>query len=329
MFRLKRGGVARLSGTIEVDLRGRETGLESRNIKALSDICAGVLHCRSVNTSEISAVLPRASKNDDSRYRVINRFLANGRVDVVQVMGGFVPQLLKLAGGGGKTCVLMLDQSKISDGFECLMVSLRLRERAVPLLFKTIRTQGSIGVDIQRQLLDELATMLPPGVAIMLGADRFYGTAALISYCQAQGWAYRIRLKSNLILTHEGGELMTGDIPKLVPEGVENAELSGSGVTTSIAALHEKGHPEPWLIAMDGKPTKARARDYGMRWGIEALFSDFKSRGFAITDTHLLHAERIDRLIMVLAIATFHAVSTAMQPDPNEPQYTPKKPVAA
>ena len=74
---------------------------------------------------------------------------------------------------------------------------------------------------------------------------------------------------------------------------------------------------------MDGKSSPARVRDYGMRWGIETLFSSFKSRGFGITNTHLNHADRIARLILVHTIALFFAVSTAMQPDenlPNTPQ---------
>jgi hypothetical protein len=80
---------------------------------------------------------------------------------------------------------------------------------------------------------------------------------------------------------------------------------------------------------MDGKPAPRRVRDYGMRWGIEALFSDFKSRGFGITATQLRHADRIERLILILTIALFFAVSTAMQPDENAPIYTEKKPIAA
>jgi hypothetical protein len=54
--------------------------------------------------------------------------------------------------------------------------------------------------------------------------------------------------------------------------------------------------------------------DYGMRWGIECLFSDFKSRGFSITKTHLKHAARIERLILILTISLYWAVSTGMKP---------------
>jgi hypothetical protein len=61
---------------------------------------------------------------------------------------------------------------------------------------------------------------------------------------------------------------------------------------------------------MDSAPTKGRVLDYGLRWGIEPMFSDFKSRGFGITQTHLRHADRIERLILILAVALFWAVST-------------------
>ena len=79
------------------------------------------------------------------------------------------------------------------------------------------------------------------------------------------------------------------------------------------------------IDTMEGATTQARVRDYGMRWGIEALFSDFKSRGFGITDTHLAHAERISKLILVLTMALYYAVSTAMKPDRKRTKNTPQK----
>src|SRR5688500_19664637 len=38
------------------------------------------------------------------------------------------------------------------------------------------------------------------------------------------------------------------------------------------------------------------------RWGIEPMFADFKSRGFGIEDTQLRYADRLDRLILVMAL---------------------------
>jgi len=152
--------------------------------------------------------------------------------------------------------------------------------------------------------------MLPKAGDVLLAADRFYGTSAWIGWCQSRGWRYRIRLKGNLILRHEGGEITTGEAAAAGMTSLLDARFHETEVATHIGILHEAGHPEPWIIAMDSRPTRGRVLDYGMRWGIEPMFSDFKSRGFGIAQTHLRHADRIERLILVLAVALFWAVST-------------------
>ena len=122
---------------------------------------------------------------------------------------------------------------------------------------------------------------------------------------------------------------------------------------------------------MDCKPTTGRVLDYGMRWGIEALFSDMKTKGFGITKTQLKEATRIgnawttqlgdfshfvefqsiqlirkikgpkkisrklaeselsrhsiERLMLILALATYWAVSTGMAPTEHKTQPSKKK----
>ena len=80
------------------------------------------------------------------------------------------------------------------------------------------------------------------------------------------------------------------------------ASSSRKAVPTNIGMVHEDGHPEPWFIAMSDAPTTARTFDYGLRWGIEAMFSDFKSRGFGIEDSQLQRTDRMDRLILVMTL---------------------------
>lgn len=77
------------------------------------------------------------------------------------------------------------------------------------------------------------------------------------------------------------------------------ARLFQEGVETNIGVWHEAGHAEPWIIAMDCPPTPAAVRDYGLRWGIEPMFSDFKSRGFGLEDTQLRDPERVDHPVVV------------------------------
>jgi hypothetical protein len=61
------------------------------------------------------------------------------------------------------------------------------------------------------------------------------------------------------------------------------------------------------------------------RWGIEAMFSDFKSRGFGIEDTHIHYPERLDRLLLVMALALHWAVSTGLWDARHHPTPSEKK----
>jgi DDE family transposase len=316
-MRVLTGGVAHVSGVVEDDLREREAGLRKQQEEGLADLVACALSCRSANTAEWQAVFPRHTGDHKSKERYISRFLSNPLIHPIAVMGSFIPEIAAIAGADGKTVILMMDQSKIRDGFECLMVSMRVGERAIPVAWKVKKVKGNLGFEEQKLLLDAVCAMMPIGLSILLAADRFYGTSALIRWCQTHGWQYRIRLKDNLILRHQGGEITTGEAAQANMTAVLNAAFNESGVTTHIGILQEQGHKEAWIIALSEPPFKGRILDYGMRWGIECLFSDFKSRGFGITKTQLQHADRIERLILVLTIALYWAVSTGMQPTPQ------------
>ena len=324
-MRVLSGGVAHVACVIEDDLEGRETGLEKPQRSALADLAASVLTCRNVNTAEWAVVLPRKIA-EKSKERYISRFLSNSLIKPISVMKGFIPELVEIMGTNGKVVILMLDQSKICDGFECLMISLRMGGRAIPIAWTVVKTKGAIGFEIQEPLLDSVKKMMPAGISILLMADRFYGTSAMVGWCQKANWSYRIRLKSNLIFEQDGGEITPEQAVKLKLSALNNSRFHNTTIQTNIGILHEPGHPEPWIIAMDCSPSDYKVLDYGLRWGIECLFSDFKSRGFSITKTHLRHEDRIERLILILTIALFWAVSTGMQPK-AKPIVSKKKPI--
>jgi hypothetical protein len=93
---------------------------------------------------------------------------------------------------------------------------------------------------------------------------------------------------------------------------LRDIELTEKRVRTNVAMVHEAGHPEPWIIALSQAPSVHTACDDGLRWGIEAMFSDFKTRGFGLADSQIRLAGRLDRLILIMALALFWAVSTGL-----------------
>ncbi len=121
-----------------------------------------------------------------------------------------------------------------------------------------------------------------------------------------------MRLKQDLLVFEHGGETTVAECFARGEHMLTNIELTNKRVATNVAMVHEAGHPEPWIIALSEAPTEHRAFDYGLRWGIEPMFSDFKTRGFGIEDSHIQRTDRLDRLILVMALALFWAVSVGM-----------------
>lgn len=163
-------------------------------------------------------------------------------------------------------------------------------------------------------MFDAVVARVPEGLSVLLAADQFDGTAVHIGWCQEPCRQYRIRLKGDRILPHGGGTSIPGDSAGAGRIAVHDARLGRHPTTTHIGILHEKGHQEPWIIALSEPPPQGRMLDDGLRWGIEPMCSDVTSRGFGLTQTRLRHADRFARLILAMALSW--AVSTGMQPSP-------------
>ena len=59
------------------------------------------------------------------------------------------------------------------------MVSLRAGGRALPVAWRVRETKGAIGFVVQRELLTQVAALLPEGTAVVLMGDRFYGSSGV------------------------------------------------------------------------------------------------------------------------------------------------------
>jgi hypothetical protein len=146
-------------------------------------------------------------------------------------------------------------------------------------------TEGAIGFAVQKALLDAAVPLVPEGAEVCLRADRFYGTADLIAWCQDRNWDDRLRLKGNRVVRDTEGRTTTGPLAKERLFALENVQLTARKATTPIGVIHDPDHAEPWIIAMAATPGYLKTLDYSARWAIEPMFSDFTSRGFGVEDT--------------------------------------------
>lgn len=304
--------IERIADSIRSELEQRLPGQRKTQRGKLSLLVATMLDVRSANLMDLAAGLPIEADRTDMRYQWITRFLGNPLVISDQVMEPFAREVLAQVAGDGKPVVLILDQSKVSDRHQVLMLALRYGNRALPLAWRVETTAGAIGFDTQKALLEAVAPWVPAEAKVTLLGDRFYGTAEVIGWCQQRDWGYRLRLKDNLVVFEGADKTTTGACASAKLFYLQDVELTGKRARTNIGIIHDPGHAEPWIIAMSERPSYFRTLEYGQRWGIEPMFSDFKSRGFGVEDTQIRYADRVDRLILVMSLALYWAVSTGL-----------------
>ena len=318
------GGIARQAEGIAEELRQRLPTQRKTQRGKLALLVATMLHARTANLMALAASLPLSTERADMRYQWIARFIDNERVVCDAVIEPFASEVIARAAEAGRVTLIM-DQSKASDRHQILMLSLRFGERALPLAWRVEATEGAIGFGCQKALLAAITPWLPPNADICLMADRFYGTPDLIAFAIAQGWDYRLRPKGNLTVFIDGHQSRLDQHSTCKLPYPHNVELTHRRVATNIGIINDPGHDEPWFIAMSDKPGYLTTLDYSARWGIEPMFSDFKARGFGLEQSQLQTPDRPSRLLLVMSLALYFAVSTGHWDAATNPTVDEKK----
>src|SRR3954464_10507298 len=190
-------GIKEIAGSFGEELRRRLPKQRKTQRTKLALLVATMLDVRSANLMDLAAGLPREADRTGPlgnaqrymRYQWIVRLLGNPLVVSDAIMEPFAREVLERAGADGEPLGLILDQSKVSDRHQVLMLALRWGERALPLAWRVEETEGAIGFETQKALLDAVVPWLPAPARVRLLGDRFYGTADLIGWCQQRGIA--------------------------------------------------------------------------------------------------------------------------------------------
>src|ERR671939_1684953 len=168
------GGIEQLAETITTDLEQRLPGQRKTQRDKLALLVATMLPVRSANLMDVAACLPRPAERLDSRYQWIKRFLANAHVVSDAVMAPYGREVLARLSAQGQSVVLLIDQTKVSERHQVVMVAVRLGGRALPLAWRVKEAQGAIGFAEQRTALEAVARPLAPGLPAVVVGGRFF-----------------------------------------------------------------------------------------------------------------------------------------------------------
>jgi hypothetical protein len=311
--------------------------------KTLAALTCGVVLGKASTLSMASAGMPGTATNP-SKIRRVQRLLVNPRLGTTAAQERLAAWVL--AGRHGRLDLLLDATSRGITahfaGTETLTLSAAWHRRCLPLCWRS-RRRGRGATPTQRtivtQLFDRLAPLLPAAVQPVLMADRGLVGRPLLANLQGRGWHYLLRCERTALIRQADGTVCAlGDLvpqpgaparyltdvqifaPRVKrPKGQRQEGQSSwcrdwdRALRTNVVAVWRMGDEDPWLLLTDLPPRPCRCTEYGRRTWEEEGYRDWKSSGWNWQRSRLRDPDRIDRLLIVLTLATLWMAALAQR----------------
>lgn len=274
-------------------------------------IVVGILQANSIALSKIATHIPGEAKSE-SRVATIRRWLQNFRVEVWAFYKPILEQVLQ--GWQAVTAVVILDGVMVfGDRWQIFRLSLAHGARAIPLGWVVLEGKGNTQVACLEQMLTRAAQVLGPRVKhVLFLADRGFRDCDWPKLCLKLGWNYVIRVMGNTYVTLENGRccridelgIRSGQRCYFQNVWLTQAQQLCAHLTVTWTDGTQKDPPEILALISNQPACRARLRAYADRMSSEQSFRDNKSGGFDMGHTRLQHPDRLERLLLALAIAT-------------------------
>jgi hypothetical protein len=249
---------------------------------------------------------------------------SGGRRAALDVTACFAPLLAwVLKGWKSPRLALALDATSLGDRFTVLSIAVVYRGEAIPVAWKVLPANVPHPWEPEwRALVRAFAGLIPAGDTVIVMADRGLYARWLYREIQALGWHPLMRI-TKLSKFRQRGSRRPVAVTDLVPRpgcrwqgrGTAFPRHAERRLECTLLACWEEGCDEPWSLVTDLGPEEAEALWYGMRSWIEGGYKLLKSGGWEWQATRMDDPARVERLWLVLAVATRYVVALGGEAD--------------
>jgi hypothetical protein len=301
---MRRDATAALRLALQGHLSLRKSRLESFCV-----LVVGVLLSRTVNLSHLACLFPTRAAIA-SNYRRLQRFFEQVILDTSQL----ARVIVRIAGLGSGPWLLALDRTCWKFGqhdINVLMLAIIRNGIAIPVMWDVLDRAGNSTTGQRSALLSRFCAVFGESAIAGLIADReFIGRAWMTSLAE-RDIPFILRIKDTFhVRLVDGRQCQVRSLFRKIRVGGrryirEDCRLGSRdsllGPPLKLAATR-LASGDLLVVATNTDPKTALAQ-YRRRWEIETLFAATKTRGFNFEDTHLVHPDRIGKLLAVLAVA--------------------------
>jgi hypothetical protein len=298
--------------TVKHNLLSSLHGHQAKTLALLSWTMAVAGSCCA---AAIAALAPAGKTKPASVCRRMERLLANCRLDAVSAMLQLTRSILR--DWGGRSVLLILDETPKQNHLRCMKLSVAYHKRCVPLLsicYAPDRPPMKMP-KLVRWMLTQVAACVPERLTVTLLADRGLCWPTIIRQCRKIHWHYLLRLQSDTrIKLADGAEKTVGQLADRKGTRWFGTDVQvfkkAHWLKANVAAVWEPMCKEPWLLATDTHGSYRCCRSYCKRTWCEQLHRDEKSHGLNWQDSQVNDPAHAQRLVLLMALATLLAIAT-------------------
>jgi hypothetical protein len=242
----------------------------------------------------------------------IRRWLDNQAVTQDRCYTALVRRLF--AQWSGAEVGLVLDRTDIEDRWSILMLAAAFRYRALPLAWRVLPFGGT-SAETQIAVLKQVQPCLPSPqqVRITLYGDCEFRAVTVQRYCQAHHWHWQLGLKSDTLFRQgiaDWQPLRTIALTQGQRCYVQNVILTQEHAFGPVNLIVDwtSNEETPRYVVTDQHADRYAWRRGRKRFWIEPFFRDWKSYGFDLESSKLVHPRRLEILLLGMATATLWMV---------------------
>ena len=311
--------------------------VHATRMRALMAAVGALFRCNSLSVSTLGRALPGKPKQGIKR---IDRLLSN--THLVRDTPRFYEAISHTVIAEVERPILLMDWTKVADGFSALTTSVALDGRSIAIYTETHPVSKQANARVEKAYLKSLRNVLPQGSCPLIVADAGFGSAFFKLVHQTMGWDFVVRLRGTRTLQEQDSTAWVAcsdlhDTATLRPRElgmwrvcktrskelyrlvtVRKRRRDQRKRTTATGSFATRGYMkrsrEPWLLATSLPQLDADAAAvitlYSKRMQIEENFRDLKSHrfGWSLSYVRCSCAQRLNVLLLIASLAMVAAL---------------------
>jgi len=295
-------------------LQARSGSHQEQHINTLALLICGIVGAQQVQFAQIADHAPLRGRKTESLITRFRRWVKQKAVTPEAVWLPFARAVLASLAQAPLT--IILDGTTAGRGCLVLMASVVYHGRAIPLLWRVVKgKKGHLPQAEHCALLKQLQTLIPTTAQVMVLGDGEFDGTHLQAALRTAHWQYVCRTATNITIYTQERVFAVGALPLKRGEAValHNVQMTAERYgPVLLLGIWDEAHEAPLYLVTSLSDAEAAYEWYRLRFRIERMFAEHKSRGFHLHKSHLRHPERVARLLLATSLAYVWVHEVAM-----------------